>query len=74
MAHGFEGLKVALARLVEHFAPLVAIGHIKVFVQANGRGLGGAVDSVGQFIALKHLLAAGLEDTGTGKKRVEQVF
>ena len=74
MTHSFEGFEVALARFVEHLAPLVAIGHIKIFVQTDGRSLGGTIDAVRQLITFGHFLPTGLEDPGAGKERVKQVF
>ena len=73
VAHGFERFEVALARLVQHFAPQVVVGGVKLAVEADGGRLGGAVEAVGQVVAIGCFLATSLEHAHASYQLVEQV-
>jgi hypothetical protein len=73
VAYGFKGFEVALARLVQHLAPHVVVGGIKLAVEADGRGAGCTVDAVSQVVAVQGLLATGLEYANTCNEQLQQL-
>ena len=72
VAHKLQCLKVALARLVKHFAPQVMVSGVELAVEADGRRLGSAVDAVSQVVAVHRLLPPCLKYTHSGDQLVEQ--
>ncbi|MNY70671.1 hypothetical protein D3C86_2088530 [compost metagenome] len=66
VANELQGLQIALARLLKHLAPQVVVGRVELAVETDGRGLGSAVDAVGQVVAVLRFLPSGLEHAYVG--------